>query len=199
MKRLAFYKEYYKITNRIYADQYIWSSKDRQHARRKGQINISKTERGIFVAAQYFVLLAAGISFAIGYNRIGIIGCAMFLLYSMITDFSIIKIETLYHIFSRNNLYSALLYQAFSGKADDFWCLILPNTKKAVSGFVRINRNKFVAKYRVVFRKKRESATIILSPFNLRLKSETHNIVFNDPTATATQIANSISEILDAL
>ena len=199
MKRFAFYKEYYKITNRIYADRTIWTAKDREHAWRKDQINISKTERGIFIATQYCVLLATGISFATGNNRFGIIGCATFLLCSIISDFSIVKIEALYHIFSRNNPYSTLLYQVFSGKADDFWCLILPNTKKTVSGFVRINRNKFVAKYRVVFRRKRESVTIIISPFTIRLKSETHNIVFNDATATVAHIATGISEILNAL
>ncbi len=199
MKRFAFYKEYYKITNRIYADHTIWSAKDREQVWRKGQIYTSKTERGIFIAAQYCLLLATGISFATGNNRFGIIGCAMFLLCSLITDFSIMKIEILYRIFSYKSPYAMLLYQAFLGKADNFWHLILPETKKIVSGLVRTNRNKFVAKYRVVFRKKQESATIIISPFRIRFKSKTRNIVINDTTATLTQIANRVSEVLNTL
>ena len=199
MKRLAFYKKYYEITNRIYADHTIWSAKDREHTWRKGQIHTSKTERVVFITAQYCALLAAGILFMTGTGRYGIIGCVMFLLSSLITDFSITKIELLYQIFTHNSPYASLLYKTFSGKIDDFWCLIQPNTKKTVSGFVRINRNKFVAKYRVVFRKKHEGVTIIISPFHIRVKTEKRNIVLNDTKVTITQIADGISEVLNSL
>ena len=199
MKRFALYKEYYQITNRIYADHTIWSAENREQAWRKGQINISKRERVVFIAAQYCALLAAGILFMTGNSRHGIIGCVMFLLGSLITDFSITKIELLYQIFTHNSPYASLFYKTFSGKIDRFWGLIQTKVKKKVSGFVRINRNKFVAKYRVVFRKKHESVTIIISPFNIKMKSETDNIVFNDATATLTQIADDITEVLNAL
>ena len=199
MKRFAFYKEYYQITNRIYADHTIWSAENREQAWRKGQINTSKRERVIFIAAQYCALLATGILFVTGNGRHGIIGCVMFLLSSLITDFSITKMELLYQLFTHNSPYASLLYKTFSGKMDDFWCLIQPKVKNKVSGFVRINRNKFVANYRVVFRKKHESVTIIISPFNIKLKAETDNIVFNDTTATLTQIADDITEVLNSL
>lgn len=199
MKRFAFYKEYYQITDRIYADPIIWSTENREQAWRKGQINTSKRGRVVFIAAQYCALLAAGILFMTGNGRHSIIGCVMFLLGSLITDFSITEIELLYQIFTHNSPYASLLYKTFLGKIDDFWCLIQPKVKKKVSGFVRINRNKFVAKYRVVFRKKHESVTIIISPFNIKMKSETDNIVFNDATATLTQIADDITEVLNAL
>ena len=199
MKRFAFYKEYYQITNRIYADHTIWSAEDREQAWRKGQINTSKRERVVFIAAQYCALLATGILFVTGNGRHGIIGCVVFLLSSLITDFSITKMELLYQLFTHNSPYASLLYKTFSGKIDSFWGLIQPKAKKKVSGFVRINRNKFVAKYRVVFRKKHESVTIIISPFNIKLKSEADNIVFNDTTATLTQIADDITEVLNLL
>ena len=199
MKRFTFYKEYYQITNRIYADHAIWSAENREQAWRKGQINTSKRERVVFIAAQYCALLATGILFVTGNGQYGIIGCVMFLLGSLITDFSITKIELLYQVFTHNSPYALLLYKAFSGKIDDFWCLMQPETKKKASGFVRINRNKFVAKYRVVFRKKHESLIIIISPFNIKLKSEADNIVFNDTTATLTQIADGISDVLNTL
>lgn len=198
MKRFAFYKEYYQITNRIYADHTIWSAENREQAWRKGQIHTSKRERVIFIAAQYCALLATGILFVTGNGRDGIIGCVMFLLSSLITDFSITKIELLYQLFRHHSPYALLLYKTFLGKIDDFWCLIQPKVKGKVSGFVRINRNKLVAKYRVVFRKKNESVTIIISPFNIKLKSEADTIVFNDTTATLTQIADGISEALNA-
>lgn len=199
MKRFTFYKEYYEITNRLYANHTIWSAKEREQSWRKGQINTSKRERAVFIAAQYCTLLVAGILFMTGNGRYGIIGCVMFLLSSLITDFSITKIELLYQIFTHNSLYASLLYNAFSGRLDDFWCLIKSETKQNVSGFVRINRNKFIAKYRVVFRNKREAVTIIISPFNIRLKSETHNIVLNDTKATIAQISDGISKVLNSL
>lgn len=199
MKRFTFYKEYYEITNRIYADHTIWSAKGREQAWRKGQINTSKRERAVLITTQYCALLVAGILFVTGNSQYGIIGCVMFLLSLLITDFSIAKIELLYQIFTHNSLYASLLYKAFSGRIDDFWCLIKSETKKNVSGFVRINRNKFIAKYRVVFRKKREAVTIIISPFNIRLKSETHNVVLNDTKATIAQISDGISEFLNSL
>lgn len=199
MKRFAFYKEYYQITNRIYADHTVWSAENREQAWRKGQINISKKERVVFIAAQYCALFATGILFVTGNCQYGIIGCVMYLLSFLITDFSIAKIELLYQVFKHNSPYASLLYKTFSGKIDDFWCLIQPKIKNKVSGFVRINRNKFVAKYRVVFRKKHKSVTIIISPFNIKLKSETDNIVFNDATATLTQIAEGVAEGLNAL
>lgn len=199
MKRFAFYKEYYQITNRIYADHTVWSAENREQAWRKGQINISKKERVVFISAQYCALFATGILFVTGNFQYGIIGCVMYLLSFLITDFSIAKIELLYQVFKHNSPYASLLYKTFSGKIDDFWCLIQPKIKNKVSGFVRINRNKFVAKYRVVFRKKHKSVTIIISPFNIKLKTETDNIVFNDATATLTQIAEGVAEGLNAL
>ena len=199
MERFAFYKEYYQLTNRIYADHTSWSAEDREQAWRKGQINTSKKERAVFIAAQYCTLLVVGILFVTGNSQYGIVGCVMFLLSSLITDFSITKIELLYQIFTHNSLYAALLYKAFSGRMDDFWCIIKSETKKNISGFVRINRNKFVAKYRVVFRKKHESVTIIISPFNVRVKTETHSVIFNDTKTTITQISDGISEALNSL
>jgi len=198
MKRFGFYKAYYQITNRIYADHIIWSGRDRAQVRRNGQIYTSKKERGILVAAQYFILLATGISFAADHSRYGIIGCAMFLICSLITDFSITKMELLYQIFNHNRPYGLLLYKAFWGKDDDFWGLILPHTKKTVSGFVRINGSKFIAKYRVVFRKKRDRVTIVLSPFGVRIKSQTRSVPVKDAAAAETRIAERISEILNA-
>ena len=195
----TFYKEYYKITNRIYADHIIWSAKDREHAWRKGQINTSKTERVVFITAQYCGLLAAGILFETGNSQYGIFGYVMFLLSLLITDFSITKIELLYQLFTHNSLYASLLYKAFSGKIDGFWCLIQPKVKKKVSGFVRINRNKFIVKYRVVFRKKHEGVSIIISPFHIRVKTEKHNTVFNDTKVTITQLADGVSEVLNSL
>ena len=199
MKRFAFYKEYYQITNRIYADHTIWSTENREQAWRKGQINTSKRERVVFIVAQYCALLATGILFVAGNGRYGIIGCVVFLLSLLITDFSITKIELLYQLFTHNSLYASLLYKAFSGKIDGFWCLIQPKVKKKVSGFVRINRNKFIARYRVVFRKKHEGVSIIISPFHIRVKTEKHNTVFNDTKVTITQIADDITEVLNAL
>ncbi|MBQ6708926.1 MAG: hypothetical protein IJM97_08265 [Clostridia bacterium] len=192
MRRLDFYKKYYEITDRIYTDRIVWYAKEHEKYWRKGQFHISKTERRFSIATQYGILLATIILFAIRNYWGGAIGCLWFLCSSIITtDFSIIKIEILYHIYNSNNLYTNLLYQAFLEKP-----LELPQTKKQISGFVRINRNKLVAKYCVVFRKKHEKVFLIITPFKIKLKSKSLNIVFNDRTKTLDEISDDISEAL---
>lgn len=192
MKRLEFYKKYYEITDRKYTDKIVWLAKDQEKYWRKGQFKISKAERRISIASQYGVLLATIILFVMGNYWGGAIGCLWFLFLSIITtDFSFIKIEALYHIFNRNNPYATLLYQAFLEKV-----LELPQTKKQISGFVRKNRNKFVAKYDVIFRKKHEKVSLIIIPFKIKLKSKSLNIVFNDPTKSLAEISDGISEAL---
>ena len=199
MTRFSFYKKYYEITNKIYAEKSIWFVKDRNSPRYKGQINISKTERTAHIIAQYFVLIATGILSIVEHNRYIIIGCMYFLLTTLITDFSILKIEILYLIFSLKNPYSALLQKAFLGNMNEFWALVKPNTKKIVSGFVRTNSGKFVAKYDIVFRKKRDIATIVITPFCLKIKTPQNRIQLKEPKATVVQIATDISEILQKI
>ncbi len=192
MKRIDFYKKYYEITDRKYTDKIVWFAKEYEKYWRKGQTHISKTERRISIAGQYGVLLATIVLFVIGNYWGGAIGCFWFLGSSIITtDFSFIKIEALYHIFNRNNPYAFLLHQAFLEKV-----LEVPQAKKQVSGFVRTNRNKFVAKYDVIFRKKHEKVYLIITPFKIKLKSKSLNIVFNDPTKSLTEISEGISEAL---
>ena len=58
MKRKDFYREYFKRTNEVFSDKYIWSQKEREKARKKRQIYISKLERKIFIAIQYLILLS---------------------------------------------------------------------------------------------------------------------------------------------
>lgn len=196
MTRAFFYKKYYELTNKIYADRTIWFAKNREYERRKGRISTSKTERAVFIMAQYFVLIATGIISIVRHNGVIVIGCIYSLLTSLITDFSILKIEILYHLFSLRNPYASLLQKDFLGTIDDFWCPIKSNTKKTVSGFVRTNISKFVAKYDVVFRKKKAPVTIIIRPFRIVIKSADQTIVLKDPKATESQIATDISEIL---
>ena len=198
MKKSAFYKEYYEITNKIYADKTIWSAQERENACHKGQIYTSKCERLFYIMAQYCILLTTVILSAALSIRYGIIGLAAFFLCVLITDFSVTKIELLYYMFFRSSPYSELLYKAFTGRIDDFWGLIRPAVKKNVSGFARENSGKFIARYLVIFRKRQERLTITINPFGIKLRSKGRNIFLNNRTATISEIADAIAEVINS-
>ncbi len=199
MKRSEFYREYYKITNRMFADHTVWSAKDRENAWRKGQINTSKTQRKIFIAVQYLILFSAVLTFLLGLNGYGIIGFVSFFLICLITDYSVIKIEVLYYIYNRNTIYSALLYQSFLGKSDELWQLVKTRTTKQVSGFVRLNRNKLNVKYRVIYRKNHQNIMIQLTPSSIIIKAESLNVRFRNSALTLSELAEGIANALNSI
>lgn len=202
IKRRDFYKEYYEITDRRYADRRVRTAKDEEQAWRKGQIyNISKTERKFSIVVQYVFLLLGIVFFITDQCVQGCVFCFLFLGCSLIkTNFSIIMIEALFFTYRRNNPYAELLYQAFSRKIDGFWHLVLPQAKKKVSGFVCVNNNYFAPKYSICFRKKREEDIfLVIKPSKIELKSKTYKVVFNDPTISLKELADEISDVLREL
>ena len=199
MKRRDFYKEYYKVTDRVYADYMILTSGDVRTAWDKGWVKTSKTERKIMIILQYLVLLGTIICFPAGKGRYGFIGCVWFLLSVRITDFSFTKMEIFYRLFRRNTCYATLLYHAFLGKQDSFWQLILPETKKTVSGFVRCNSLRLIAVYRVVLRRSRERVRLIVTPNRVKLRTKSHQVVFDDPTMSREALARAIAGALNTL
>lgn len=199
MKRTEFYKEYYKITNRPFSDRMIWSLTDRETAWRKGQHNVAKIERKLFIVLQYLILLCCWIPLFFGLNGwCCVFGVVLFILLSYITDFSIIKIEILYHIYNRNNIYSKLLYKIFSGKIDSFFNLIRTGTKKNISGFVLQNGQKLIAKYCAVFRKQRNKAILIFKPNCITVRYNSVDYKIDDTDLTESKLADRIAHILNA-
>ncbi len=196
VKRSDFYKKYYRVTDMSFCDRTIWFAKDRERAHRKGQIRTSKTERKVFIVVQYLVLVLAGICFWCGQYRYGAGGCVLFLLIHLVTDFSILKIELLYRIYSRKNPYAALLYQAFTREAGDFWHEVQTRVKKHISGFVRVNRGKFSVKYRVVYRNKQDDVYIVLKPLGMTLKTKAGCFKLKQAVSSLAEVADRIVDVL---
>ena len=156
MKRKKFYIEYYNRTNRNFSDKIIWCEKEREEARRRRQHFTSKLERKIFIAVQYFVLLLCWIPMCIERELWIVVPIALlyFILQSSITDFSILKIEALYFIYRKNNVYSSVLHNIFLGNYDDFLNQLTRFTKNEVTGFVFTSGGRFYGKFRAVCRNK---------------------------------------------
>ena len=196
MSRKDFYKLYYTITDRMFSDHVIWTNEDREQAWRKGQILMSKIERKISIVFQYLALLAAIIGFCAGEYAVGVATVVLFLLSSALTDFSVVKIEVLYAVYRRKNVFSALLYMVFQSGLDEFWHLVKPSVGKTVSGFLPQWKCKLWAKYSVIYRKQREKALIWLYPNKIVVKTENGKHTITDQTLSMQELAEQISDIL---
>ena len=115
MKRKDFYSEYYNRTNRVFSDHVIGGKKERDEAWRKGQYSFPKFYRKIFIFIQYCVLIFCWMPMLYDHKTWVYvpIGIVYFLIQSYICDFSIIKIELLYSIYRKDNVYCSVLYDIF--------------------------------------------------------------------------------------
>ena len=149
MNRKEFFIEYYKRTDSKFADHTINSKSDRETASRKRQGLTSKAERILFIITQYAVLFLCWIPvcFKPQLWRIVFVGIFLSLLQSLITDFSLVKIAVLYHLYHKNTVYSSLLHDVFLGKAGPFFDQLKRRTKQAVAGYVFWRGGKFYGTY----------------------------------------------------
>lgn len=115
MKRADFYKEYYRVTDRVFADKLCMTREDDKKARQKGQVNTSKSERKFFVYWQYGVFVAAFVHLLFFKNIfMPVFGLILSVLLALITNFSIAKIEWLYLICNRDSVYGGILHKIFT-------------------------------------------------------------------------------------
>lgn len=196
MSRKDFYKLYYAITDRMFSDHVIWTNENREQAWRKGQINLSKIGRKISIAFQYLALSAAIISFWVGEYAVAAATGLLFLLGSVVTDFSVVKIEILYAIYRRKNAFCALLYMVFRSGLDEVWSFVKPKVGKVVSGFVPEWKGKLWAKYSVIYRKERREAVIWLYPNKIVVNTENGKHTITDRTLSMQKLAEQIAGIL---
>ena len=163
MKRKDFYREYFKRTNEVFSDKYIWSQKEREKARKKRQIYISKLERKIFIAIQYLILLLCWVPMCFDSSLWVVIPIALFIsaLEFLVTDFSFIKIELLYSIYRKNDAYASMLYDIFIGNFAEFLEKLKSATKKKVTGYVFWSGGKFYGKYFAVCRSKNDKIVLM--------------------------------------
>jgi hypothetical protein len=198
MKRKDFYAEYYTVTNRIFADKTIWGTSEREQANRKGQIYISKLSRKVHIVIQYLLLLLNLIPIFDNSAWV-IIPVTFFLiiLCSFVTDFSIIKIELLYSIYRKDNVYASILYDIFRGDFDGFLDDLKRETKKSVIGYVHKSGKKFCGKYFAVCRNKENEIFLTFKKDRVIIKINNKLTVINKEFADKSQLLSEIAAVIN--
>jgi len=185
-----------------FADKVVWTAKGREAANRKGQIALSKLERKIYIALQYAVFLGCLIygCIAPGMARVIPVGVLLFIIGSIVTDFSFVKIEVLYHLYSRGTAYSELLHTAFLGLEETFLDGLKRKSSKHVTGYVRKSGRCFYKKYFAVCRRKENKIEFTLYHNRVRLCVNGEKVILNGGYASTEELIGGIaSEIENAL
>ncbi len=195
MKRKDFYAKYYDRTNRAFSDKIIWSKKEREEAWRKGQHLTSKFERKIFIITQYLILLLCWIPMCFDRGAWVVIPIALllFLLQSFLTDFSITKVELLYSIYRKDNIYCFVLHDIFLGKYTDFLDELKRLTKKQVTGYVFKSGGKLYAKFFAVCRNKSNKILLTFKRNKVIVLVNEKMIVINGVISTKEQLLSEIA------
>lgn len=198
MKRKDFYNQYYERTNESFSDKITWGKKERLDAWRKRQLPFSKFERKIYIIIQYFILFLCWIPVCFDGNLWIVIPIAFIisLLSSLITDFSFIKIEMLYHIYSKDNSYSSILYDIFIGNFTYFISDLKGLTSKKVTGYVFKIGGKFYCKYFAVCRNK-DSIILLTFKRNKILVTVDKNVTVINAELSKNQLLEEISAIIN--
>jgi hypothetical protein len=199
MKRRAFYREYYDRTNRVFSDKIIWSKKEDEEAWRKGQIRISKFRRKILIIEQYFILFLCWIPLCFDQTLWKIIPFALllFLLSSSLADFSIIKIELLYCIYRKNNVYSSVLYDIFLNTQPDFLDELKNMTKKEVKGYIFKKGGKFYGKYFAMCRNKSNKILLTFKRNKVIVKINEKPTVIQNTNLNRPQLLTALSDVIN--
>lgn len=200
MKRKDFYIEYYNRSNRAFSDKIVRGREEREDAWRKGQHFISKFERKVFIITQYLVLFLCWIPVCFDRRmwRVVPIVLLWFLLQSAITDFSIIKIEWLYSIYRKNNVYCSVLHDIFLGNFDDFLTQLKRATKKKVTGYYLNRGGRFYGKYCAICRNKDNKITVTFKRNRVAVFINEKTFVIKEVLLTKEDLISEITAIINA-
>ena len=200
MKRTDFYIEYYNRTNRAFSDKIAWGKEEHEEAWQKGQYLTSKLERKIFIVTQYIVLLLCWIPVCFERRAWVVVPIALiwFFLQSLITDFSIIKIEWLYSVYCKNNVYCSVLHDIFLGNFDDFLAQLKRATKKQVTGYYLDRGGRFYGKYCAICRNKDNKIAVIFKRNRVAVIINEKTFVIKEVLLTKEYLINEIAAIINA-
>ena len=200
MKRKDFYVEYYTRTNRAFSDEIAWGKEEREAAWRKGQHHTSKFERKVFILTQYLILLVCWIPMCFDRSmwRIVPVALLLFFLQSVITDFSIIKIEWLYSIYRKNNVFCSVLHDIFLGNFDDFLAQLKRATKKKVTGYYLNRGGRFYGKYCAISRNKGNKIAVIFKRNRVAVIIDEKAFVIKEVLPIKEHLINEIAAIINA-
>ena len=197
MERREFYKTYYRVTDGIYSDLLILTKEDREGTRRKGQIYLSKWERKALILTQYLILLGELVCSVAGWDLPGFPGFLFFLMACTITDFSFIKMEVVYQVYRREELFARILHQGFLGKTQMLWDGVKPYVQKRISGFCLTGKWKLWLRYSILERKGQTPGMITVTPWGIRIRMDGRELCLRERGMSMESAAEQIAGFLN--
>lgn len=125
------------------------------------------------------------------------IALLLFLLQSFLTDYSIIKIELLYCIYRKDDIYCSVLHDIFLGKYSDFLDKLKLLTKKQVTGYVFKSGGKFYGKYFAVCRDKSNKIMLTFKKNEVVVTVNDKKTVINSVISTRDQLLSKIATAIN--
>ena len=203
MTRKAFYAEYYKRTNEQFADEIINGKESREKANRKKQRQTSKSERIFFLFLQYALLVGALILLFAGIDpwSVLLLFCIFCLPITFLTDFSLLKIELLYHLYRPNHIYARLLHQIFLGQYSEFIRDLHRATPNKVSGYwcIQWQKPKFYGKFRAVCRNPGEQVILTFGPRKVKIRTNSQTVVLCDKSLSREALIDQIAAVVNTV
>lgn len=203
MTRKEFYVEYYNRTNEQFADEIINGEESREKANRKNQRKTSKSERIFFLILQYALVIGALFLPFVGIDPWGalFLVCVLFLPLAYLTDFSLLKIELLYHLYRPDHIYARLLHQIFLGRYSEFIQDLLRATQSKVSGYwcVQWQKPKFCGKFRAVCRNAGEQVLLTFCPRKVKICTNTQTVVLCDQSLSREELIAQIAAVVNTI
>lgn len=202
MTRREFYVEYYQRTDREFSDKYIWGHKQREEAWRKRQWrHVTKLDRKLIIAVQYLTLLLCWIPICFDRSRWAFVpmACLVSLCLSFASNFSFIKVETLYAVFRRDCVYASILHDIFLGTITYFLDDVKRATKKVTTGFVRKSSGIFREKYFAMCRDKNNTVLVTFHRKEVTVAVNGNVTVIDHKTLTKEQLIDEIAGAINKI
>lgn len=198
MKLSDFFKEYYARTDRKFSDHTVLTRTDRKYAQYRGKLITSKTERRVFIALQYAFLLICTV-LACLFNEplcFGGAGITLFLLLSISTDFSLLKVITVYCTFNNGTAYGNALHKVFTGDFEPFTDTLTRELKPYVRGFIRLDRRYLRVKYSAICRSREDSVTLSFHPRRVTASVNGRRYVIAEDYPSPDALLHAISDVI---
>ena len=201
MKRGDFYREYYERTDSCFSDKAVQTKQDRENAWRKHQGLTSKAERKCLLVVQYAFLLTCllPLVFETVSWIVAPFSLLLSFLLSLVTDFSLIKMECLYAIYRKKTAYTAFLYDGFFGKMDTILMDLKRATKKNVTGYVFKRGKNFFRTYIAVCRNKERSVRLTFHHNKITVTIDQAVTTINKKGITKEAALADIADVINAM
>ena len=189
MTRKSFYKEYYRRTDSAFNDEITLS----KHS------GISKFGRKIYIILQHLSLVF-GIAFTCDTKDATYIflGGFLYLLCGLISDFSLVRMEILYHIYNRDTAYSEILYIFFLGEDTPLLDSLTRATKRFVRGYSPSCFGRIFRSVSALCKSTDDMLKIIFRPNSVKIRLNGESTVIDKDFETQEQLILEIASVVNS-